>query len=32
MIEITEHNEIFMDHPDGGHCNLMGMSSDSYED
>lgn len=30
MIEVTKHNGIYMEHPDGGHCNLMGMTDDCY--
>jgi len=30
MIEVIKDNGIYMGHPDGGHCNLMGMTDDCY--
>ena len=30
MIEVIKDNGIYMEHPDGGHCNLMGMTDDCY--
>lgn len=29
-IEVTSHNGVFLSHPDGGHCNVVGMTDDCY--
>jgi len=29
-VEITKQNDVFITHPDGGHCNIVGMTPGCY--
>lgn len=29
-VETTKNKDVFVEHPDGGHCNVAGMTTECY--